>query len=182
MLKKKNSTKKKVNPKTLVAKSYADRVQNSLEKKGVQFFEPVSSLSVDSDYLSLPPDITDCTGRELGKYLNAFTQQKMYMRTLIGWSECMVEEAKRKYMSISAPKYQELSREKMTEKTKDIIVQNDEEVLPLYEEYRDICMKRDVLTYNLSSIEDAIFLISREISRREKDFQDENRNYNVSRK
>lgn len=179
---KKSNTKKKVNPKTLVAKSYADRVQKSLEDKGVQFFEPVSSLSVDSDYLSLPPDITDCNGRELGKYLNAFTQQKMYMRTLIGWSQCMVEESRRKYMAVSAPKYKDLSTKKLTEKTKDIIVQSDEEVQPFYEDYRDICMKRDVLSYNLSSIEDAIFLISREISRREKDFADENRNYNVSRK
>ena len=72
--------------------------------------------------------------------------------------------------------------QEMTEKAKDIEVNNEEEVLPLYNRLQDLKVKRSVLEHNLASIEDAIFLISREVSRRTGDFNDENRNSNVQRR
>ena len=63
-------------------KSYVDSMQEELEDKGVDFFDPNGSLNIDTDYLSLPANITECPAKDLGEYLNAFTQQKMYMRTL----------------------------------------------------------------------------------------------------
>ena len=38
-----------------------------------------------------------------------------------------------------------------------------------------------LLEMNIANIEDAIFMISREVSRRTGDFNNENRNYNVNR-
>lgn len=179
MLKK---VKNKINPKAVVEQTYADVVQEELEGDGVQFFSPDVNLNIDPDNLELPKDITEVDGRSLGAYLNAFTQQKMYMRTLIGWCECMVEEARRKYMDLYGRYYSSISSAKMTEKSKEVLINNNDDIKPLYNGYCDLKSKRAVLEYNLSSIEDAIFLISREISRRESDWDTNNRNYNVSRK
>lgn len=181
MLKAKSS-KKKINPREIVKKSYADNIQEELEKEGVEFFRPSDSLNIDEDYLSLPQDLTECPPKELGRYLNAFTQQKMYMRTLLGWCECMIEDARREYMDVAIGYYREVNTTKMSEKAKDLEVNNEPEVLPLYNKYKDLQMKRSMLDYNLTSIEDAIFLVSREISRRCSDFNDDERNHNVGRR
>lgn len=173
--------KKKVNPKELLTKSYTDKVQESLENQGVRFSEPDKTLNIDEDYLVLPSDITEEPPKSLGKYLNAFTQQKMYMRTLVGWCECMIEDAKRKYMDIAFEHYKKANTTKMSEKAKDTEVNNHPDVLPLYNNYRDLQIKKSMLDLQLSNLEDAIFLISREISRRSGDFENETRNINVSR-
>ncbi len=170
---------KKMNPKDIIKKSYTDSIHEDLEAKGVRFFKPEDSLNIDSEYLVLPKDITEVSPRNLGKYLNAYTQQKMYIRTLLGWCECMYEDTRRTYMETAYPKYHLVNSSKMTEKAKDLEVNNSEDVLPLYSQMMDMKMKKSTLELNLASIEDAIFLISREISRRNGDFSDENRNYNI---
>ena len=93
----------------------------------------------------------------------------------------MYEDTRRTYMETAYPKYHLVNASKMTEKAKDLEVNNSEDVLPLYNQMMDMKMKKSTLELNLASIEDAIFLISREISRRNGDFSDENRNYNVGR-
>ncbi len=179
MLKK---VKKKPDPKELLRKSYTDTIHESLEEKGVSFFQPGKSLNINTSYLELPEDITEVPGKELGKLLNAYTQQKMYMRTLIGWTGCYIEEAGRKYMEASMPFYRDLSSQKISEKAKDTLVNNEPDVLPYYNRLSDFRMKKTLLENNLLSIEDAIFLISREISRRESDFNNDTRNYNISKR
>ena len=92
--------KQKINPKEVLKekRSYSDKVQKDLEDQGVDFFCPSESggsLHIDKDYLSLPQNITEVSARDLGEYLNAFTQQKMYMRTLVGYAESLCEEARR---------------------------------------------------------------------------------------
>ena len=92
--------KTKLNPKEVLKqkRSYCDKMQEELESKGVDFFSPSEqggSLHIDKDYLSLPQNVTEVSARDLGEYLNAFTQQKMYMRTLVGYAELMCEDAKR---------------------------------------------------------------------------------------
>ena len=176
MIKKKSAKK---NPKELLEKSYTDKMQSSLENKGVRFFEPDTTLNIDGDYLVLPNDITEVPTKSLGQYLNAFTQQKMYIRTLIGWCESMIEESRREYMEVAIEHYKKANATKMSEKAKDTEVNNHPDVLPLYNSYRDLQIKKNMLDLNLSNLEDAIFLISREISRRESDFGNNNRNYNV---
>ena len=172
----------KVNPmKSLKErKSYTDSLHEELEEKGVDFFDPQGSLNIDADYLSLPANITDVPAKDLGEYLNAFTQQKMYMRTLLGWAECMCEEAQREYLKKSQDLYRKLSETKMSEKAKERELNTHPDIYPYYENYVDMKKKCMLLEFNISNIEDAIFMISREVSRRTGDFNNENRNYNVN--
>lgn len=186
-LKVKKSTPQKLNPKKFYEerKSLLDNLTGELEEKGVEFFRPKElggKLEIDIDYLTLPKDITEVDSKELGKYLNAFTQQKMYMRTLVGWQEIVVEEAKRDYYLQSHELYSQLSLDKkLSETAKERIINNSEEFRDLFIRYKDEKRKLDLLNYNLMSIEDAIFTISREISRRGSDWETDRRNYNVNK-
>lgn len=186
-LKVKSKSQKKINPKEVLKerKSYCDKVQKELEDQGVDFFRPSEdggSLHINKDYLSLPKNITDISARELGEYLNAFTQQKMYMRTLVGYAELFAEEARRKYMEVSDIRYKEFLGSKLSETAKEREVNSDPNVLPCYEEYMDYRNKIKLLNFNIQSIEEAIFMLSREVSRRTSDYENEDRNYNVQRK
>lgn len=184
---KKTEAPKKMNPKEMLQekRSYSDKMQSELEEQGVDFFRPSEdggSLHIDTNYLSLPQNITEVSARELGEYLNAFTQQKMYMRTLVGYAECFMEEAKREYFAVSDPKYKELLKTKLSETAKEREVNSDPSVLPSYEKYMDFKMKVRLLNSNIQSIEEAIFMLSREVSRRTGDYENERREDNVSKK
>lgn len=176
-------TQKKVNPREVLnsRRSYCDDIHEDLQKQGVDFFTPSGSLNIDNNYLSLPRNITDVPAKDLGEYLNAFTQQKMYMRTLMGYAEMFMEEARRDYVYASEDLFSELSHTKMSETAKEREVNSDPTVKPLFENFIDCKNKVKLLGLNIQSIEEAIFLISREVSRRSSDFDNENREYNVSR-
>lgn len=181
-LKKPSNTK--ISPMDMLNKkrSLADKLEEELVDEGVIFFAPNGykpTLDIDTDYLALPKNIVEIPPRELGQYLNAFTQQKMYMRTLIGWTECLLKEAKQEYLEKSSNLYSQLSTQKISETAKDRIVKTDSEIRPYYEKYSDLSNKLELLNLNINSIEDAIFLLSREVSRRTKDFSDENRINNI---
>ena len=178
---------KKINPKEVLQqkRSYSDRVQEELENQGVDFFKPSEdggSLHIDKDYLSLPQNITEVSARDLGEYLNAFTQQKMYMRTLVGYAELFAEEARREYMAVSETRYRELLGSKLSETAKEREVNSDPNVLPCYEKYMDYKNKIKLLNFNIQSIEEAIFMLSLEVSRRTGDYENERRDYNVQRR
>ena len=181
---KKASTK--INPKEVLKnRSYCDKIQEELESQGVDFFRPNEdggSLHIDKDYLSLPKNITEVSARELGEYLNAFTQQKMYMRTLVGYAELYCEEARRNYMTASDLKYRSLLDKKMSETAKERVVNSDLSVKPYYEDFIDFKNKIKLLNQNIQSIEEAIFMLSREVSRRTGDYENERREDNVSKR
>lgn len=168
----------KINPRE-IHRAFLDSIEPELREKSVVFFDG-DSLNIDTDYLTLPAHITEVTSRELGEYLNAFTQQKMYLRTLLGRFEIMLEQAKRDYISAGDAIYNALSSSKMSETAKERIINSHSEVKPSYDLYVQALKSRDTLLLNISNIEDAIFLISREVSRRTADFGDENRNINVN--
>lgn len=183
----KTEAPKKMNPKEMLEekRSYGDRIQKELEDKGVKFFTPVEdggNLNIDSDYLTLPMNITEVSARDLGEYLNAFTQQKMYMRTLVGYAELFAEESKREYFTASEGRYKELLGSKLSETAKEREVNSDPNVRPYYEKYLDYKNKVKLLNFNIQSIEEAIFMLSREVSRRTGDYENERRDYNVQRK
>lgn len=167
----------KINPKQ-IHKEFLESIEPELLEKGVVLFDD-STLNVDRDYLVLPPHITEITSRELGEYLNAFTQQKMYLRTLLGRFEILLEQEKQNYIASGDSIYNALSNSKMSETAKERIINSHEEVKPMYDLYLRALKSRDILLMNIANIEDAIFLISREVSRRTADFEDENRNNNV---
>lgn len=101
------------------------------------------------------------------------------MRTLVGYAELFCEEARRKYVSASEVRYRELLGSKLSETAKEREVNSDPDVLPVYEEFMDYKNKVKLLNMNISSIEDIVFMLSREVSRRTGDFKDDMRNYNV---
>lgn len=178
----KNKTGGKMNPRRMLEEhrqTYADKMQEELENQGVKFFVPDDNLNIDRDYLTLPRNITDVPSKELGEYLNAFTQQKMYMRTLLGWAELLLEEKKREYHAVADEQYRELNRSKMTEKAKELEVNSMPEVIVQYNDMQDVVRKISLLNLSLENITDALFMLSREVSRRGSDFDNENRNMNV---
>lgn len=183
----KSKTPNKINPKEVLKekRSYCEQIQKELEVQGVDFFRPSDeggSLHIDKNYLSLPQNITEVSARDLGEYLNAFTQQKMYMRTLVGYAELFAEEARREYREVSEPIYRGLLNTKLSETAKEREVNSDQNVLPSYEKYVDFKTKVRLLNFNIQSIEEAIFMLSREVSRRTGDYENERREDNVSKK
>ena len=174
------ATSEKIDPKA-IQKSYLDRIESSLEKSGVVLFDE-KRLNISEGYLTLPAEITDVPSKELGEYLNAFTQQKVYLRTLLGSADLLAEEAKRKYYEASDPIYRKYSFEKMSETAKDRLVNSNETVRPVYYEYVDLKKKCSIIEISISNIEDIIFMLSREVTRRNGDLAEESRSYNVGGK
>lgn len=178
---------KKINPKAIAEerKSLLETITKDLEEQGVPLIAPQEAggiLNIDADYLNLPKDLTDIPSRLLGNYLNSYTQNRMYIRTLIGWQELHLEGAKRNYFDKFAPVYEDLCKQKLSETAKELMANNNPEVKDNFLAYKDEKQKLKMLGYSLASIEDAIFLISREISRRGADFNSENRNESVQRR
>ena len=170
----------KVDPKA-IRQSYLEKIESSIEKDGVVMFDE-RHLNINADYLAVPQDITDVPSKELGEYLNAFTQQKVYLRTLLGRASLLVEEAKRAYLTASNPIYADLSKGKLSETAKERIVNSDESVVEAYNNYTDYNKKRSLIEISIANIEDIIFMLSREVTRRTGDFSEENRAYNVSKR
>lgn len=171
----------KINPRE-IQKSYLERMESELEKKGVVFFDASTKLNIDAEHLELPPEITEVTSRELGEYLNAFTQQKVYLRTLLGRTELLVEEARRAYFDASADLYRKYSLDKMSETAKERMINAHDSVKPYYHDFVDCKKKQALVEYSIANIEDILFMLSREVTRRTGDFSEENRAHNVSRR
>lgn len=170
--------KKKINPKKL-RRDYLDSVEDNLAKEGLVVFDIQSNLHISKDFLSLPSHITEIPSRELGEHLNAFTQQKMYLRTLLGRIEISLEQAKQKYFKISNSSYVEYTKTRMSETSKERILVTELCDTEEYAEYIKAVERKRLVELNINNIEDAIFLLSREVSRRTGDFNDETRLHNI---
>lgn len=173
----------KINPREVLnqRRNYCDEVCDDLSAKGMITFSPEeNNLNIDPDFLVLPSNITDVPSKDLGEYLNAFTQQKVYVRTLMGYAELYAEEARREYVTASEDAYREMLGSKLSETAKDREIQTRPDVRPAYEAWLEAKNKVKLLSYNIENIEDIIFMLSREVSRRTGDFNDERRDYNVN--
>lgn len=185
--KEEEKTPTKLNPKKIAEERKARiySLDKELQQEGALISCPSEmggNLNINNEYLTLPKDLTDTASQELGNYLNAYTQQRSYTRTLIGWQEVVVEGAKRLYYDKFVPVYSELSKQKLSETAKELLANNDPLVKDTFLDYKDEKQKLKMLSYSLASIEDCIFLISREISRRGADFINENRNESIQRR
>lgn len=183
-LKKTNQPPKreKVDPRA-VQQSYLDKIERRAEKEGVVMFDVESGrLNIDDEYLSLPADITDLTPRDLGQYLNAFTQQKVYLRTILCRAEICAEEARRNYSDASETLYRSFAGGKLSETAKDRLINADDQVKPFYLKHIDLKNKIRIVETSIANIEDIIFMLSREVTRRMGDWNDEGRSHNVGRR
>ena len=164
--------KKKSTP---ASETLSDKIENSLKKDNIKIPE---YEDVDSAYLVLPKDITDISSKELGKYLNAFTQQKIWIRTVIGRTTLLLREQELYLDEKRAKIYAELPV-KMSVKEKELKV-----LLEAKEAMKNtIYFEEKLNTLNdiVCSLEESIFVISREISRRGKDWEEANREDNVDK-
>lgn len=163
--------------------TYVEKIENEVVQNGGIIFDPANgNLHIDKNLLELPQDISEMPSHELGNTLNVFTQQKIYLRTAIMRLELMAENARRKFYATSESTFAALTSKRMSESAKERILATDKVTKDVYEEWVD---KKFILSYMqniLANIEDSIFLLSREISRRSSDYTDENRVHNVQNK
>lgn len=175
-------SREKINPRQ-IQKSYLDKIEDSVTSLGVPIFEPGDLLNINSDYLSLPREVTELPSKVLGEYLNAYTQQKLYLRTVLSRSELVTEECRRAYFNSTKEHYKSYSSDKkLTETAKEKLINSLPDVLPYYEEYLDAQNKEKIVSRAIENIEDVLFMLSREVTRRSSDFENMNREHIVSRK
>lgn len=173
-----SSKRDKINPRQM-HHSFLDSIEDDLSAQGVVFFDNNTGLDINEEYLQLPREITEVTSRDLGEYLNAFTQQKVYLRTVLGRVELLEEEARRAYYASTDSLYKKYSTQRMSETAKDRVINADDSVKPLLEEYRDAKSRVQMVKYAIDNVEDICFMLSREVTRRNADFESESRASNV---
>lgn len=148
-----------------------DKLNEYMEKNEVKLF---NNSNVDTDYLQIPRDLTILPTNEIGKYLNAIVQQKMYIRTLTSQARAIYREAKSLFdkekcrVFASAPA-------KMSVTEKELRVFQDEQAEASRKSMEFALERYDFLQDVLESYDDGQFLVSRELTRRLKDIEDSNR-------
>ena len=162
--------------------SILDVVERELQRDGIV---PFDNENILEDYLRLPADLTEVTSRDLGRYFNTFTKQKMWTRTLLGRTSALLREFEDVLDDIRDRVYGALPP-KMSVKEKELKLRSDEgagdRAKVLLEQVAVLQEKRKMLSDYLENLVDAIFNISREISRRESDWNDETRENSIDKK
>lgn len=135
---------------------------------------PFTNENVDQDFLRLPQDLTILPTAEISKYLNAITQQKMYVRTVMSNARAIYREAKSEFDKEKLRVFALLPpRMSVTEKELRVFQDADAEEKRRFMEYAQ--EKFEYLKDVMESLDDGTFLVSRELTRRMKDFEDTNR-------
>ena len=162
---------------------YLNRIERTVEKAGVVLLDPEEgNLNIDRGFLSLPADITTLSSRDLGKTLSAFTQYKMFLRTTLVRAENLLEATGRVYREKSNDLYLEYTSKKLSETSKERLLHSDPIIKPFYEDYMDCRRQIAMVQSAIANCEDAVFLLSREVTRRGADYDEETREYNVGRR
>lgn len=158
--------------------SLTSKVEEELQSQGVQAFD---NSNVMEDYLELPNDLTEVESKELGKYFTTFTNQKLYVRGLIWQSGALIRELNAKLDFIRADVYAMLPA-KTSIKEKELALLTNKNARELLDKVNFIQEKHRMLETYLDNLIDAIVCISREITRRESDWQMSNREDNINNK
>lgn len=172
--------KSKAEPKEVVKeeRNISEEVEEQLAEEGITLF---TNENVVEDYLQLPADLTEETSQDLGRYFNAFTQQKMYVRTVIGRLSAIVREKDNSMNILRAEVYSGMNA-KVSQKEKELQFQSDPRVQEQMEDLFSFKEKLLMASDYLDGLIDGITLISREISRRESDWNDNKRSDNLEKK
>lgn len=152
-----------------------DRLEKELHKEGVDLF---NNENIVEDYLSLPPFLDELPSNELGRYLNAFIMQRMYVRSIISKLSTLLKELEA-LIDCERARVFDLLPVKMSLKEKELNLYKDQDSKELIEKYNYMESKYKFYLDYMDSLEDAKFSLSREISRRGLDFADVNRGENI---
>ena len=168
----------KINPKQILLNH---KLQSELREKHIRVFDDANSshLNIDDKYLTLPYNISDTPIHILGEHMNALTQHKIYLRNVYAEVCCLEVECKWEYNQAKAFVLKDSMYGKMSVTEKELIIGVDPLVMPKYRRYVEIKAKINVLEQSIANVTDAIFMVSREISRRGADFTQERRDMNV---
>lgn len=152
-----------------------DKMESELEQEGVVPFE---NDAIKQDYLKLPAFLDELPSHELGRYLNAFTMQRMYVRSNISKLGAMLQEIE---IHLNAEKSRVFATlpVKMSVKEKELNLYSDEVAKVILEQYTYYQNKYKYYLDYMESLDDAKFSLSREISRRGMDFMDNSRGENL---
>lgn len=150
-----------------------DIVEKELVRDGII---PFDNANVLSDYLKLPSDITEVHSRDLGRFFNTFTQQKVWVRTNLSRVVILSKELESDLDDIRHNVYAELPV-KMSVKEKELQLRDKAE--DLIHQINIINSKKIMLSDYLDSLIDILFVISREVTRRSDDFKDGSRENNL---
>jgi 23S rRNA A1618 N6-methylase RlmF len=162
--------------------SLLEKVENELERDGII---PFDNSDIMDDYLRLPADLTEEDSKELGKYFNTFTKQKMWTRTLLGRTSALLRELSEELDEIKDKVFSELpAKMSVTEKMLKLRshARHGERASELLEDVARLEEKRNMLGDYLENLIDGIFNVSREISRRESDWGDDKRETSINNK
>ncbi|AEZ50483.1 hypothetical protein F400_gp036 [Bacillus phage BCD7] len=159
-------------------KTLLDTVEDELLEEGIELF---NNSNVEENFLQLPADITEIESSELGRHMNAFTQQKMWTRTLIGRMEVNMKAMSRELDGLKAGVYADLPA-KMSIKEKELHFRTNDKVALILQRLDIFEEKHRLLKDYLENLVDGIFNISREVSRRSADFGDDRRETNIGNK
>lgn len=155
-----------------------EQVEEELSEQGVKAFD---NSNVMVDYLELPEDLTIVESRELGRYFTTFTNQKLYVRGLIWQSGAILKEINSQLDYIRNEVYADLPV-KMSVKEKELALLNNTTAKQLLDKCNFIQEKFNMLNTYLDNLIDAITCISREITRRESDWNNNQREDNINKK
>lgn len=128
----------------------------------------------EEEYMTLPADLTSVSNRDLGKYLNAFTQQKVYVNTLLAVAEVNLIEFEEEYNKNYSEYYHLAPYDNVNDK-KEYAKKKTLEERELYAKAKSVLT---LAVRNIESLNDIIFLISREQTRRTAITEQEYRNGN----
>lgn len=167
---------KKVKKKEAEKETLLDKIEKDLAKDNI--YMPEYSQEAE-EYLVLPSDLTEVTSKELGKFMHTFTKQKIWIRTVINRTEIVIKDLNRQLDIIKSKIYLDLPV-KMAVKEKELHLLSNTKAEKILEELLHWESKLRVLNDVIISMEEGIFTISREITRRSKDFEEEERGENIS--
>lgn len=153
-------------------------VEKELEKDGIKLF---NNENIMEEFSILPLDLTEVSSKSLGKYFSTFTKNKMWARTLIARVSAIIKALEEELDSLKLATYKSLPA-KMTVKEKELMLRDNERCSEILGELSFYQAKLDTLNSHLDNLVDGIFAISREISRREADWNDNKREDNIDNK
>ena len=151
-----------------------ESAERELKNDGIVQFKE----SVEEEYLSFPSDFSSLPTNEVGKYLNAYTQKKSSVRTLITRYNILLEEAQAELDKHKAKLYDELPP-KMSVTEKELKLMNYPPAQTSLEMCRKIKAKIALAETYYDNLKDAIFNVSRHITLNISDNGDEQREHNA---
>lgn len=133
---------------------------------------------VNNFYLQLPAEITNISDQDLGEYLNAFTQQKNWILTLLASVEVELIDVQAAYDDAYSFEYENCPYNNVSDKK---VYASTRKKVRFWKRRLDKTNATLIMAdKNLQTVDNVIFLLSREVTRRTGLRENENRNYNVN--